>query len=460
MNEISRIQRPDGSFEIKYDDGSTYVGNLKNNQRHGVGTLSSATGEEYVGEFVDGKRHGVGTTKSRSGNKYEGDFADDLMHGSGTLILSRGIKYVGEFARGKIHGNGTMHYPDGSIYVGRFEENKRQGSGTIYRTHSLKQVGQFVNDGMDGICDLYFGEDELLYRGEYREHEAVPKKSYDKPSIKIAIIQSEKSGITDSTIAIKSRYPGCNIVTINEKTPAFQIEDLICPQKESGDEKAAASPPKKQIIIYIRGHGSEDGSLANKEFILKNLEEILEKIKSYNHGKAPVEIISRVKLNVSSCYGDTCVEVTLRKLIEKFVKAGIEVRTSAIAGDSLSVSFAGNGKNNVALKDGALGETVIVERVYAQEEACRRWVESKSAKYFNLSLRSADEVTVAKGEKHHATIDDLLSSNPKKPKEEVEPKTKRSKLAEDEENPGPSQELSQAHIRSLEERARAGSFKS
>mgnify|MGYP001482347135 CR=1 FL=1 len=41
-----------------WPDGSTYVGEVKDDKQHGQGTATYADGDKYVGEFKDGKWHG------------------------------------------------------------------------------------------------------------------------------------------------------------------------------------------------------------------------------------------------------------------------------------------------------------------------------------------------------------------------------------------------------------------
>ena len=62
-------------------------------------------GDKYVGEFKDYQRHGKGTlTWGRGpweGNKYVGEFKHDEFNGQGTYTWANGDKYVGEFKDGE-----------------------------------------------------------------------------------------------------------------------------------------------------------------------------------------------------------------------------------------------------------------------------------------------------------------------------------------------------------------------
>jgi len=48
-----------GTFN--YTNGSKYVGEFKDNKRHGQGTYTWADGEKYVGEWKNGNQNGQGT---------------------------------------------------------------------------------------------------------------------------------------------------------------------------------------------------------------------------------------------------------------------------------------------------------------------------------------------------------------------------------------------------------------
>ena len=91
------------------------------------GTLTFAdesqwAGDKYVGEFKDDKKHGQGTYTFADGTKYVGEFKDDKYHGQGTYTFADadGEQYVGEFKDGKKHGQGTYTYADGEKDAGYY----------------------------------------------------------------------------------------------------------------------------------------------------------------------------------------------------------------------------------------------------------------------------------------------------------------------------------------------------
>ena len=63
-------------------DGRTYIGEFKDDLRHGHGILTRCEGVEYVGDFCNDLRHGKGKQTNRK-YSYEGDWLQDAKTGHG-----------------------------------------------------------------------------------------------------------------------------------------------------------------------------------------------------------------------------------------------------------------------------------------------------------------------------------------------------------------------------------------
>ena len=111
-----------GAYE--WDTGDKYVGEWKDDKRHGYGTNTYAEGEKYVGEYKDGKKHGQGTYTYAEGDKYVGEYKDGKAHGQGTYTYASDDKYVGEYKDGKKHGQDTYTYADGTAKRGYFSNDE------------------------------------------------------------------------------------------------------------------------------------------------------------------------------------------------------------------------------------------------------------------------------------------------------------------------------------------------
>ena len=65
------------------------------------GTITFDNGNKYVGEFKDDKKHGKGTYLFLDGDKYVGEFKDDKKTGKGTYTFASGKVKSGIWADGK-----------------------------------------------------------------------------------------------------------------------------------------------------------------------------------------------------------------------------------------------------------------------------------------------------------------------------------------------------------------------
>ena len=167
----------DNCFGTKtYTYGNKYVGEFKDNKRHGQGTYTWADGGKYVGEWKDNKRHGQGTYTWANGNKYVGEFKDDKMHGQGTFTSSDGTKYVGEWKDNK-QWEGILYFASGVI-KGTFSNGKKQ---TAPSTSGSKYVwcatDVSVNGMFESSCTSRNGEGFPTKAQARAEHQRLKKQS-------------------------------------------------------------------------------------------------------------------------------------------------------------------------------------------------------------------------------------------------------------------------------------------
>jgi len=87
-----------------------------------VGTFTSDKEDVYVGEIKNDKRHGQGKNTWPSGETYVGEWNNGERK-QGRDTYADGSVYVGEFKNGKAHGQGTYTYADGHIEAGEWEND-------------------------------------------------------------------------------------------------------------------------------------------------------------------------------------------------------------------------------------------------------------------------------------------------------------------------------------------------
>jgi hypothetical protein len=137
------------------------------------GTFKFSNGDKYVGQFKDDKRHGQGTLTFSNGNKYVGEYKDNKRHGQGTYTFSDGNKYVGEFRDGDFNGQGTYTWTSGTKYVGQFKDDKRNGQGTLTFSNGNKYVGEFRDGDFNGQGIRYDAKGQIIESGFYENDKLV-----------------------------------------------------------------------------------------------------------------------------------------------------------------------------------------------------------------------------------------------------------------------------------------------
>jgi hypothetical protein len=140
-----RDNKRHGQGTCIWRNGETYVGEWRDDQRHGHGTCTWSDGKTYVGEWQGDKRHGEGTCTWGDGRTYVGEWRDGRQHGLGTETRSDGEKYVGEWRGGLMAGLGVLTKPNGEKYVGERRDSMRHGNGILSRPDGTRQEGVWEN---------------------------------------------------------------------------------------------------------------------------------------------------------------------------------------------------------------------------------------------------------------------------------------------------------------------------
>jgi hypothetical protein len=115
------------------DISKEYVGECKNGRAHGNGSARGR--DEYKGQFFNGDIHGQGIyvwgpSSQWGGQRYVGENKNGERTGKGTLFHANGNIVEGFFLNGNIIGKGIAKSIDGRSYVGDFLNNKFDGFGT------------------------------------------------------------------------------------------------------------------------------------------------------------------------------------------------------------------------------------------------------------------------------------------------------------------------------------------
>ena len=177
-SKLSQINKENQSEiktkEIKYTDGSKYIGSIinglkegrgicywnngdkydgewKNDKREGEGVYyynrEPFSGDKYVGYWKNNKREGKAIYYFNNGNRYEGDWKDDKIEGKGVFYWNSGNRYEGEWKNYKQEGNGIFEYKiepfNGDRYEGGWRNGKKEGKGIYYFNNGDRRMGDF-----------------------------------------------------------------------------------------------------------------------------------------------------------------------------------------------------------------------------------------------------------------------------------------------------------------------------
>ena len=113
-----------GQGKYIYPNRESYVGDWKNGEFHGKGSLTSPIdGSKFEGKFKNGKANGHCKVTFDSGEIFEGEFKDGEFTGHGTYASPDGEKYEGEWKNFEYHGNGTQFDINGNI-TGKYVNGK------------------------------------------------------------------------------------------------------------------------------------------------------------------------------------------------------------------------------------------------------------------------------------------------------------------------------------------------
>ena len=114
------IDKATGISTIRWEDGSSYVGETYRTVFHGMGTMTYPDNGKYHGQWKYSHRDGIGTMEYADGSKYVGKWVRDLPNGEGTFINPEGIAFSGTFKNGVPHGKCVMQDLDGRLYSARW----------------------------------------------------------------------------------------------------------------------------------------------------------------------------------------------------------------------------------------------------------------------------------------------------------------------------------------------------
>ncbi len=114
--------------------------------------LSYDGGGSYVGQVSDGKRQGLGVVDLPNGERQAGDWQADHLNGLGTVRLADDTRYAGQWRDGQSTGLGGREKPGAERAEGNFVAGRLEGLGVrrSLADPAVVQSGEFRGDQLDG----------------------------------------------------------------------------------------------------------------------------------------------------------------------------------------------------------------------------------------------------------------------------------------------------------------------
>ena len=124
---------------IKYPNGDSYEGQMRNEEKHGKGVYYYSEAEIYILKYDGYYEHdkkSKGFCYFKNGAKYDGEFKEEIFEGKGSFYRDNQLQYSGDWMAGKKHGRGIYYYINDNTgrlkYEGEFKNDRSEGKGTFF----------------------------------------------------------------------------------------------------------------------------------------------------------------------------------------------------------------------------------------------------------------------------------------------------------------------------------------
>lgn len=136
---------------VLLDDGSLYMGQIRDSLFNGQGRCIYTDGTVYEGNWKDGLWDGQGIVVYPDGDIYKGEFHNHIKQGKGIYIYNSGARYEGEWKDDRFNGNGRLLFEDGGVYDGAWKDDMKHGYGKLTSPEGRSTNGFFYYDEFLGM---------------------------------------------------------------------------------------------------------------------------------------------------------------------------------------------------------------------------------------------------------------------------------------------------------------------
>uniref|UniRef100_A0A5F9C3A7 MORN repeat-containing protein 3 n=1 Tax=Oryctolagus cuniculus TaxID=9986 RepID=A0A5F9C3A7_RABIT len=153
-------------------NGDHYVGEWKDNMKHGKGTqFWKKKGAIYEGDWKYGKRDGYGTLSlpDQEAGKYQrvysGWWKNNKKSGYGIQFYGPKEYYEGEWCGDQRSGWGRMYYSNGDIYEGQWWNDQHEGEGMLRLKNGNRYEGYWQRGMKNGHGRFFHLDHGQLFEG-------------------------------------------------------------------------------------------------------------------------------------------------------------------------------------------------------------------------------------------------------------------------------------------------------
>lgn len=148
-----------------------FRGTILKGQKTGFCHIINFRGDEFRGFFIEDKKTGFGFYSRAGALTYIGNFKEDEINGQGTMMIHEREMLKGEFINGLLGGLGYIKYFHSNIeFFGQVDRSSRNGKGVLKFQNNYKFEGTFRDDEIDTSAEvgrLINKEEEMVEEGTF-----------------------------------------------------------------------------------------------------------------------------------------------------------------------------------------------------------------------------------------------------------------------------------------------------
>jgi hypothetical protein len=145
------------------------------------------------------------SVKWKDGATYEGLVKDDFCHLRGVFKYPDGSRYMGEYVNNNMEGYGVYVWRDGTVYRGQWKENAAEGCGVKI---SKQPDGRYIAEEGHFVHDEWIGEDNVCSLAEARR-----AAGQADVAAQMARVFESKPSLESSAASTVDRQPVVNTIT-------------------------------------------------------------------------------------------------------------------------------------------------------------------------------------------------------------------------------------------------------